>query len=191
MPVPLFAIIHVLLMSTEIQMIRIYALTVVALVKAMQAIFDWAILNGVGHAVSLDRIRRAIKGTANAKLPIAIRGKARLPFPTFIGAALVNLLPETIFHVPGTGEFIVMPINKAHRNAFDALVKSAGLVGDRGFLSTTAMAVTVGNILRGIMEGHGNSPFLCLIRGRVYGTLPGVFALSTRSIIAQMNECAK
>lgn len=42
-------------------------------------------------------------------------------------------------------------------------------------LSAPAVAVTVWDFLRGIIDGHQNLQFWCLIRGRVSSTPPGVF----------------
>lgn len=62
---------------------------------------------------------------------------------------------------------------KAHGFAFDPAILTTGFRRDGGLSTATALAITVGNILRGIIEGHGNLPFLCLIRER--------FAVAARS----------
>lgn len=59
-----------------------------------------------------------------------------------------------------------MPANVPDWFTFSPTVFSRGFFGNGRKLSATAVAITVGNIVRGIIEGHGNSPFLCLIRGR-------------------------
>lgn len=66
-----------------------------------------------------------------------------------------------------------MAANKPHGFAFDSAILATGFCGDSSFSTATTMAKTVGNIIRGIIEGHKKSPFLCLIRER--------FAVAARS----------
>lgn len=85
--------------------------------------------------------RRGLTTTAHAK-------------PAWVGAFGERLLK----HIMTANELVGLTLNHAQIRV--------GFFGYLGLLSTTAVAITVGNFSRGIMEGHGNLPFLCQSLGR-------------------------
>lgn len=124
---------------------------------------------------------RVSRGAIDMKHAIARRSAVRLPFPTRIRIALVDGIPESN---DGWRVFAMMPRHKWNRLALNPSATVRVAFCDTGFLSASALAKTVGNILRGIIGVHGKLPFLCLIRER-FQSLPGVFVCSTRVIIPQ------
>lgn len=101
-----------------------------------------ALAFSVGHAQSM---------------PCYPRGKIICQMPRHIGFAF---------------RWLIVSSNVADRLTLDPPQPDEILRRYLGFLSTPAVAVAVGNILRGIIGVHKKSPFLCLIRRRVHARWP-------------------
>lgn len=123
---------------TKEQMIRIDARRVVAPMQHPQALWNWAIMQFV--AVSMRSVHVAI----DTELPIAL-GLAIFPFPALIGAASVNVTPETFNWAT------IVRNTKSIVMAFDEACLSARLLlnGDR--LSATAFAKFWELVARGMI----------------------------------------
>ena len=78
-----------------------------------------------------------------------------------------------------------MAVKKAHRFALDGAALGARLLGYVGLLSTAAMTVTVGNVVRGIMGMHKKFTFLVPSLGTIPVVAGAIRVLFTPSIIAQ------
>ncbi len=155
------------------QMRGIHAAAIVAMMADAHVVRDGAIVEYITNTVRSMK-RYAVKlGFAVA---IALDIQSALPFPTIVGAAPVYLLPKAdsrrAFGDDGRNPN-VMTVKKAIRFTFDGAALHARFLGDVGLLSTTAMTVTVGNVVRGIMGMHKNLQFLCQAQdvSRVAGQL--------------------
>lgn len=124
------------------------------------AIGDGTIMQFVGKAVGVNCL------AVYPKFAIASSHVRAHPLPTLVGAALVYLLPKTDDRINAP----VVAGNKAFRLALDPSISGAGLERNWGELSTTTLAITIGNfvggVVRGIMGLHRNLSFLCQVPGR-------------------------
>lgn len=96
--------------------------------------------------------------TIISKYPIAACIPGGLPFPAFIRAALVYLLPETSFGVTFP-QALIMSSDKAIRLTPNAAPLGIRLSGSLGFLPAATFAKLLG-IVRGIMGLHKKLAFL-------------------------------
>lgn len=228
MPALLDHIGMIILHCAEPKMCGINTRRIVARVTNEQAVRYGAIMKGVGVAM-----RWGINLILCPKSTIASTNCA-LPFPTVIRAALVNVLPKSLFgsearsvamssnigrrasldvsplgscdygngrqftataHAQadwiGIGKTIAhavaMPAHKAIGLSSDNAPLAICLSGYRSFLATTAVAVSIGNVLRGIMGSHQKSPFWCHAAGRFQSSLR-LFAYSFTPSLYHMRE---
>lgn len=62
---------------------------------------------------------------------------------------------------------VAVPFDKTHRLPLDVAVRVVCAFCNWCKVATAALTVAVRDFVRGIMEGHGNSPFLCQSHGRL------------------------
>lgn len=136
---------QVVLIRTEKQVGRIDTGSIIASMAHIQTFGYWAIVEFVRHAMSL-----AHRASTEADTPIAVVVERALPLPAIVRATLVNHCPESLCQ----WAFSIGPMTTY---VFALIAVS---LGSESGQATTASAEY------GIMEGHRNSPFLCLIRER-------------------------
>lgn len=83
-------VLHVFSVRSKKQMRRIYTYWVIALVKAVQTIFDFSIYNHPSNSVSLDR------PPVDTELTISVIIDTKQPSPTFIRFSLLHLYPKPV-----------------------------------------------------------------------------------------------
>lgn len=88
-----------------------------------------------------------------------------LPFPTIKRAALLYLFPKPGRQGVSGIQARMVAGNKPNRLPFDMTKLRVCLAGNGRESSATALAVTVWNIVRGMIGVHRNLSFLCHARG--------------------------
>jgi hypothetical protein len=173
---------YIVSIRTNEEVVGIHTRRIVAFMKNLQAIRDWAMRQYPRDTVGSDRL------IVKSSLPVTLEACAPLPFPTIIWAKHLYLRPEMFRNGWRAATASMMSVNKAFWLTLNVTVLVFIPCRNRCYLSTATFAITVGNFIRGIIEGHGNSPFLCLIQGRGANTSPGVFVDFYSFILAQMGE---
>lgn len=115
---------------------------------------------------------RAVRAVIEVNGPIPFSAHTPLPEPTFIRRAAFAIRPKR-----GLKRFVRMlgihvAQNIAQRLTLNPTIFSVSLPCNRREFSTTALAVSVGDFICGILGLHRNPPFRCHA-GNVYETLPG------------------
>jgi hypothetical protein len=150
-------ILHVVHLGSKKQMRRVDAARIIAPMADVQIINDWSVVQFVAKAVRANIMPTAFRG--HRECTVAMLRSASRPQPALIWAAFVYLLPKAFFYwanVLGS-----MPGGKAHWLTPHHVLGGAALFCNACLLSTTALAITVGNILRGMIGVHQNLQF-CL-----------------------------
>lgn len=173
-------ILHVVCSRTAKQVRGIATSGIVAMVKNIVANGYCAKVHFIGLTM------RASSLALKLNEAVAILVFCPLPFPTVIGAAEINTFPELFdkgFFRRASGVSLKIPKwfayypPKAHRCLF----------GDVGFLTATAMTVTVWNFARGMIV-HSNVSLSDLLTPRDDSSRRrGNFMRFTRSIIPQVS----
>lgn len=162
MPALLVHIIMVVLGCAKKEMAWIAAWRIVAFMKNLHAIRYGAMCYHPGGAM-----RKTLpKETDVAHQAISALFFVPLPFPTFIGATLVNFQPETIFLAKSFGIVEVMATKIGLWFPLDIAARSEILFRDVCFPATTTVAITVWDFLSGIVRGmiiHSNVSLLDLL----------------------------
>lgn len=139
---------HILIvvsMSTKKQMGRIDTSRIVATMANAHAVWNWAIVKLITVAM------RKHAFTVDSHLPVTKCHTETCPFPTIIGTTLIDLRPK----VRG-GMMNAMVIDESKRLTFDPTITLIVARGKVCQLTATALAVTVWDFVRGIIEGHRN-----------------------------------
>lgn len=165
--------------SADKQMRWIDACGIIAAMTHKNIVGNWSMHKRVGESVCTN------SAVTVPKLPVTRELTRGRPFPTIIGAALINFLPEAIFGRT-LSVTVVMAFDEAHRLACYMSEASMAFLGYRGSLPTTAVAVTIGNVVRGIMRLHQKLAFLVSCRRTVPAVAAALCIGSYRSSIAQM-----
>lgn len=216
---------RVVLMCAQEEMLWIATGRIVTAMKDKQAIGNWAVVHLVGKARGNNLAKGIVVFASDAKYAITQSRGAALPFPTFVGAALIYLFPKanldrsaspmatavpevsalkqtaTGFSLPSDGRDFAasataqagrirtsrlldfartMIAQIAHWFAFDPSGRASSVRGYAGLLSTTTMAVAVGNLIKrevhlqriwGRLEAHQKLTFWCHAAGRFQSSL--------------------
>jgi hypothetical protein len=184
----LLAVLHIIQMCTQEQVIGVATRWIIALVQNVQAVWDGAIGKLVTNAMRADIVPSVL-----ALDPYHTISKAVVvprPFPTFIRAALIDVAPQLFRERAFRPDIVVMADDESARFALDVAVLRIGLPGDLGLAAAAAMAEAVGyfvevklglNKLWGMLHGVIVS-FQTLTKARdAREASPGIFAFSTRS----------
>lgn len=166
------------------QMVRIHAGWIIAFMKYPKVIWYWAVVQFPGMAM------RSPRTAINIYLSISTDIGRTLPFPTLIWAKFIHFLPKA-FHdrteVVVSDAPRVVVLDKASGLAFYRVLALVCHFRNWGQLSTTALAITVWDFLRGMIH-DSNSPFVTLLTPpNGSNRCGGNFMHSTRSIIAQVS----
>ena len=136
-----------------------------AMVKLPRETMDKSTLVGPEHAISL-----------------VVR--AAIPQPALFFAATFNLLPEAVkSRFPLQSRMVTM--DEMNRLPLDPTALRASLLGDGCKVAATTMAITVGNIVRGIMGMHKKFTFLVPSLGTIPVVAGAIRVRFTPSIIPQ------
>lgn len=146
---------HIISICAKKQMGWIHAGRIVASMANMHMVRDWAVRQLPRNAVSRNDL------IVKSGLPVTLAICVPLPLPTIVKAADLDLHPEMFRGRWGATKASVMPVNKPFRFTFHVAAPIFVSCGNGCLLSTTAVAITVGNIVRGIMGLHKNLHFLC------------------------------
>lgn len=153
---------HIVGLGAKKQMIGVHTAAIVALVTNIQVFWGGTAMKYVGDPVSghlfAAPMRSAVAFWTNWPLP--------LPANTWI--ALVNVFPK----FPGIGLAGIVSGRKTYRFAFDPSALRLVLCRYPGLLSTTTLAIAVGDFVRGFVRGmlrHVNASLLGV--GRATGCL--------------------
>lgn len=147
----LHLVLHVVVICTKKQMVRVDTSAHVATMADEHAVRDGAVMHYPRKAMG------AFFGavpTADLNNPITMT-VATCPQPTAIG--LLDMRPET-FGKWKQVRASSMPLDESVWLSFDVALLGVVLKSDVRLLPTTTVAVTVGNVLRGMIHGIG-SPF--------------------------------
>ena len=136
---------------SEEKMCWIHTDWVIADMAYKKAIGDGAKMNLPRYTVSRDI--RGIRVNAASKPSVAAGRRRALPFPALFSRGWINVIPETFVKRNVGAVNIGMPRDVLVRFSLD--VSSFGVIPGRkaGFFTTTAVAITVGNFLRGVLRG--------------------------------------
>lgn len=145
---------HVVSTRTKKEMGWIAARRIVARVANDKAIWNWAKCQFVGKAVR----NGSLSATTDMDISVAEVARTALPLPTIVGAEYLHLRPEAIFYREKAG---IVSVDKPKWFALDMAASVFVSLGNRGLLTATAVAITVGNVVRGMIL-HVNSPFSTL-----------------------------
>jgi hypothetical protein len=140
-------------LSAKKEMRGIATRRVIAPVTNNKTVGDGAIANFVAKSM------RYISLLAEHKNSIAAR-RSTLPQPTVILVADLDFAPEGIFNGVCRHSMSEMPIDELEGFALYLSAFGPVSLGNLGFLATTAMAITEGNVVRGIMGLHKKLTFL-------------------------------
>ena len=125
---------------------------VVAMMTNFQAMRDWAVLQLPSVAM------RQCSFPVNPEPTVAANLSSTFPLPTSVRSVLVDFFPETLDR--GTDNSV--PQNEAQRFASNP-AKSLTCLGRKwSVLTATALAVTVWDFVRGIIEGHSDLHSRCV-----------------------------
>ena len=187
------AILNVISVVTKPKMSRIHAEAVsyvsnrIALIAAMthqHPFGNGSIVEFVRDTMGFGRSAPAI--SSDIDLSVSVRASARSPMPTVIGAALVNLCPKASSDGLQDSHFVVVSLDKAQRLPFDNTPFGVSISADRGQLSTTAVAKSWFNFVRGFVRGmlcHVSSSFQLFTVPRAISSSAVAFRVQS-SIIA-------
>ena len=163
-PTLLGHILHVVGLRTQKEMPGVDAKRVIAFVQNHQVVRYGA--NGQFPTESGRVTPAGTDSSATCKDGATFAGSTS-PSPTVIRAALVYLLPKTVCNWTAAG----MPDNVLNGMAFDMTMHGVVIGRNLGFLAATTVAVTIGNIVRGIMGSHQKFTFWCHAAGRFQSSL--------------------
>lgn len=149
---------HVVGMSAKEKVRNAYAAWIVTMVTYLHAIRDWTVFQFPSEAVS----KYQFSTDARTHLPVTKRMFVSSPFPTAIRTALVDLFPKAF---DGRTALIV-PMDKVKGLTFDPTARLVREGCRFCQLPASALAITVWNFVRGIIEGHSDLQSLCQRSGR-------------------------
>lgn len=132
---------------------------IIAFVADVQAFRDWAIRQYPCDTVGGSGL------LVKSGVPVALVISATLPFPTIVWAENFYLCPKMFRDGGRATETCMVSMNEAKRFALYLAALVCVSCRNLRLLSATAMAITVGNIIRGIMGLHKNLHFLCHVPG--------------------------
>lgn len=138
-------VMHIVCGCTDKQMCRINASRVIAPMADKQAIWNRPIMQFPAKSMG-----KKILIAPYAKMPIALYEFCRLPLPAFIGAAFIDLAPKTLGS--GTWGFAVVAGYEVIRFSTSRAATLITVLRDACFLSTTTMAITVRDFVRGMIH---------------------------------------
>lgn len=150
---------HIVRMGAEKQMIWVGASRIVAFVANLHAFWSRAKMKHPRNAMDC----HCPFVYADLAVSIAIQGAN--PVPTFIGAVIDDFFPETLFEGDCLSD--VMPLQKLNGLPFYVPAFLVILFCNWGKLTTTTVAVTIGNFLRGHVHGileHSRFSFQNLLK---------------------------
>lgn len=140
---------HIVCASAQKMMSRIAARGIVAFMASNQAIGNWAMRQFVSDTMR----QEGLTATANMDSSIAHAICAALPFPAIIGAKYLHARPESIGDWAETG---IVPMNVTKWFALHMAAPVFVSCRNASLFAATAVAITVGNVVRGIMGLHKN-----------------------------------
>ena len=167
------------------QVTRIYTCTIVTVVAHIQTLSDWTIGQAIGEFM------RPAQFNASPKLSIAGAAIGCYPQPTAIRTSrLVNLFPISALWRNATAS-IVMSTDKPIGFAFHMPHLRVIFQSNIGLLPTTAMAIAVGNLLRGWfgkvkLELHEKVSFSCQAQGLFLAAAWVTLLVATGVIVAHL-----
>ncbi len=144
---------HIVGWSANKQMIRIAARRIVALVAYMHTFWDGTMSRFVSCTMTSEAWTML---GSNLDSTVTFGRFAALPLPTIIGSKNTDLRPKSFGKRLCRLMLKLMTWEKTDRLTFDMPKLRNVLGGDSSLLPATAMAVTVGNIVRGIIGVHEN-----------------------------------
>lgn len=101
-------ILHVVGLRSKPKMLGVATGRIVALVTDFQLLWKGAVVDFIAHAV------RFARATASMDNAVPVRVARALPFPTFVWAALIHILPKVFFDRARWVQSSVMPNGKAN-----------------------------------------------------------------------------
>ena len=144
---------HVVGSRTQEMMRGIAAWWMVAAVTNNKSVWDWSIRQFVGDAMS----RKGSTTAANMDSTVTTWVGASFPIPTIVGAGNIDIRPKSISNRTKAG---IVTVDKAHRFALYMPASIFVSYRNGGLLSASAVAIAVGDFVRGLFCGiitHVNS----------------------------------
>jgi hypothetical protein len=146
---------YVIVICSQKQVTRIATGRVIALVQHPKSFWYWAMRQLPGDSMGRDNMM------VNLDLPVALAASVSLPFPTIISAENLHLRPEMLRKGRGTTKTRVMAVNEPKWFALHMTAPVFVSCCNGGLFATSAMAITIRGVVRGIMGLHKKLPFLC------------------------------
>jgi len=152
-------IVVVILARAQEKVLRVYAFTIVAFVENPEIARRFAVSQNPRKPMSAYQF---VAAGFDRTIPALIY--RALPFPTIIRAALIHLLPKAVGKGNCAVGAVIVTADVANGFASNPTAILIRRWGKFGFLAAAAMTKTVRDC--GIIVGHQNLAFWCLIRGR-------------------------
>lgn len=147
---------HIIGVCTKKQVVGINAGWVIAMVQNMESIGNWAMCQLPRNTVSRDDL------AVDLHLPITFAASISLPLPTVIRAENLHLRPEMLCKWRGTAAAGMVSLNEPGWFALNLAAFVCVSCGNAGLFAATTVAITVGNIVRGMII-HSNVSLLDLL----------------------------
>lgn len=150
---------YIIGVCSQEQVVGILAGRMIATMQNMKPIGDWAVCQFPRNTVGRNNL------VIDPNLSVSLAAFVSLPLPTVIGAENLYLCPEMLHEGWSATEASVMPMHKANGLTFDLAAFARVSCRNLSLFAATTAAITVRNILRGIMGLHRNLPFCAKSQG--------------------------
>lgn len=173
---------NVVIVCAKKEMRRVTTWPIITLVEYMQATRDGAKCVNVSNAVCMKLAE--VPGVSVETISVDVLWP--LPLPTIIRSTLVHLCPKVSFgkYLFGLDAFVMIP-HEAHGISLEVSRRAIIVLNNSCFLPATAVAITVGNFVRGIMGLHKKFTFLVSKPWTVPAVAGLLLLVRTPVIIAQ------